>query len=1020
MCAQTVILTNALFSSDVIDDDLFAANALLTSNYLDEGGAYDRMLEQLDWSGLRFPGGMVNEAAFAPGADFVERFFDVTVPSGLADDGSDRIVTAPAMFDYAGRNDLTFHFTLPTKQYLADEIDEDGNRVPSLFGEYRLLDRTDEIIRGVYGEINIESFEIGNEFWGAFERISPEEYGLLVNNLATGLQALFDVYQMEQGGTDAWQQPLIAAQVAPGWLHGANDEIADQLSLDARSAIDAVITHYYPTSYLSAGNRQSHFDHLDEWQNLEGVDQELEYFVSEWNMQNGSETGLVQASGVLETFTTMLERGVDYAAIWGTQYYFLGSRLAVLEDDPDAPGGRDYTLTATGELYRMMSEDLRGLRLLDLDTPAGLRNAINVPQDERDPQDAEQLVMHAFANADTTIVFLSSRSEIPIEVTVDPGSLVGDYHHVWAEVLGVIDDPTTSRDEGDPFSRLAEPYIETFHQSQLSGPDGLTLTLDPYEIVQLEFTTGDIGVEMSGHDYVVDPEADYDDNLTGTMFDDTISGHSGADTLRGNGGDDILSGGAGDDFLGGWMGDDLLDGGAGDDTLIGGEGNDTLIARGGTNDLRGTEGVDQFIVDPTGQTRIFDFDIDAGEGLSFLDIYDLPDEVTERTRTDGDDLVIGHDDGGETRLVGLGGRAEDLGAALSDFQPDADVAPLVEALTTPPPDGSIAPDPDPEPQPETPPEITREELNDFLQLDDPQEVAEFIGSLTPEEEASLLDQVNVNALALTQTIGLWGAVVNNLSDEGYERVIDEVDPEILDLRIARITAETYANRDEVTTVAPDDPIGRSLLDTGEEVRIDLFLALSDSNLELLEELYAASNPDQPPLDAQQILQLDPDDIEARRQELLTSDEIPEFARFLKPGAYNKDYLTRDEDDDDDLPVPPLPPDEDDEPPLPPEDDDPVTGGGGGGGCFVATCAYGDYDHPDVVFLRLYRDLELAANRPGRAFIRVYYIVGPWLAAAITPFPLLRAWTRRALARCVASMQRRRMVRAGSNKCKPMM
>lgn len=485
MCAQTIVLTSATFTGSVIDEDLFAANLLFTSNYLDEGGAYDRMLEQVGGTGLRLPGGTVTEALFEPGSDFVERFFDVSRPSGLSDDGSDRIVTTPAAFDYAIRNDLTFHFTLPTKQYLTDTVGEDGNRLPSQFGLYRLLDRTDEMIRGTYGEINIEAIEIGNEFWGELDRTTPEEYGLLVNDVSIGLQALFDLYEEERGGPDAWVQPLIAAQAAPGWLDGGNTGIFDQMTLASRQAVDAAITHYYPTSYLSAGNRQLHFDRLDEWQTLEGVDHELEFFVSEWNMKNGSDTGLVQASGLLETFRTMVERGVDYAAIWGTQYYALGSRLAVLEDDPDAPGGRDYTLTATGEVFRMMSEDLQGLRLLDLDTPPELRNAIDVPQDERTPETAEQLVMHAFANADTTIVFLSSRSEIPIEITVDPGTLVQDYHHVWAEVLGVIDDPATAIDEGDPFSRLAEPYIETLNQFELTGPDGLTLTLDPYEIVQL-------------------------------------------------------------------------------------------------------------------------------------------------------------------------------------------------------------------------------------------------------------------------------------------------------------------------------------------------------------------------------------------------------------------------------------------------------------------------------------------------------------------------------------------------------
>lgn len=980
---------NAPVSGDVIDGDLFAANANFTDNYLDAGGAYDRMLQELDWTGLRFPGGTITESLFAPGSDFVERFFDVTRPSGLAEDGSDRIVTVPAAFDYVAQNDLSFDFTLPSKQYLTDEVDDEGNRVPSQFGLYRLLDRTDQMIRGNYGEIDIQSFEIGNEFWYPENSITAEEYGLLANDLSVGLQALFDVYEEERGGPDAWEQPLIAVQAAPGWLQAGNQPIFDEMTLAARGAVDSAITHFYPGSYTGAGSRAAHFDRLDEWQDLEGVDQDLAYFVSEWNMQNGSDTGLVQASGVLEAMRTMIERNVDFAAVWGTQYYNLGSRLAALEDDPDAPGGRDYTLTASGELFRMMSEDLKGLQLLDLDTPPDLRNAIDVPQEDRTPAQAEQLVMHAFADADTTVVFISSRSDIAIDVTVDPAELVPDYHHVWGQQLGVIDDPATgARDEGDPFSQFAEPYIQTHDQSALTGPDGLSVTLQPYEILQLEFTTGETGVEMSGHDYVVDPAADYDDDLQGTNFDDMISGEAGDDTLRGHAGDDSMSGGAGDDFLGGWVGDDLLDGGAGDDTLIGGAGADTLIAREGVNELRGTDGTDQFIVDPAGETQIFDFGMDGGEGLSFLDIYDTPQDVLDRAATEGEDLIVNHDAGGQTRLVGLGGREDDLAGVLTDFQPEAPVGALVDQINTPPPDGSVQPDPGSAPDDGPTPPITRDEINELLSFQQPEEVAEFLRALTPEEEDSLLDQINGNALALSNSVGLWGAFVNNLSDEGFARLMDEVDDTILDMRLARITAETYANGAE-TSVEGGDPIGRSLSETGEEVRLDLYLALSDADRDLLEQLWGESNPDRPDLSAAEILQLDPVDVEDRRAELQATDEKPLFAEFLLPDTYDKDYLAQQ-----------IPEDDEDDDPAPSPD-------GGGGGCFVATCAYGDEDHADVIFLRLYRDLELSGHAPGRAFISAYYRLGPWLAAAIAPFPWLRRLARGALAALVRAMRSRR-------------
>lgn len=384
MYSRTVLLSEAGYKSDVVEDDHFEANAIYTRDYLDPGGPFDRMFADMGWSGLRFPGGTVTEENFAPGSGIVERLFDVSRPSGLSDDGAPRIVTTPAMFSYAIDKGIAVDFTLPTDNYFSDETDEDGFRIPSTFGLYRILDRVDEMVRGDYGHAFIEKFEIGNEFWYKNERQTPEEYGHIVEHLASGMQSLFDLYQAEQADDSAWVMPEISVQSAPGWRPQGNEAIFDQLSLSSRAAIDAVSTHYYPSSYTVATDRQVHFDRLDDWQKLEGVDKELSYYVSEWNMATSTETdtGLAQASGMLETMRVMLERGIDHAAIWGTQYYNLRTRLAELENDPDAPGGKDYSLTPAGEIYRMMSSSIRGLRVLDLDTDSSLRDALEALADD--------------------------------------------------------------------------------------------------------------------------------------------------------------------------------------------------------------------------------------------------------------------------------------------------------------------------------------------------------------------------------------------------------------------------------------------------------------------------------------------------------------------------------------------------------------------------------------------------------------------------------------------------------------
>lgn len=67
----------------------------------------------------------------------------------------------------------------------------------------------------------------------------------------------------------------------------------------------------------------------------------------------------------------------------------------------------------------------------------------------------------------------------------------------------------------------------------------------------------------------------------------------------------------------------------------------------------------------------------------------------------------------------------------------------------------------------------------------------------------------------------------------------------------------------------------------------------------------------------------------------------------------------------------------------------------GGYCFVATAAYGDYDHPFVVVLRDFRDNTLARFGLGRWLIRTYYDLSPPLADFIREHTAAR-WTAKVL------------------------
>ena len=69
------------------------------------------------------------------------------------------------------------------------------------------------------------------------------------------------------------------------------------------------------------------------------------------------------------------------------------------------------------------------------------------------------------------------------------------------------------------------------------------------------------------------------------------------------------------------------------------------------------------------------------------------------------------------------------------------------------------------------------------------------------------------------------------------------------------------------------------------------------------------------------------------------------------------------------------------------------GGDGGGGCFIAAVAYGSELAPEVSTLRAFRNQYLLTNRPGRAFVSLYYALSPPLAQFISRHKGLQTMAR---------------------------
>ena len=66
------------------------------------------------------------------------------------------------------------------------------------------------------------------------------------------------------------------------------------------------------------------------------------------------------------------------------------------------------------------------------------------------------------------------------------------------------------------------------------------------------------------------------------------------------------------------------------------------------------------------------------------------------------------------------------------------------------------------------------------------------------------------------------------------------------------------------------------------------------------------------------------------------------------------------------------------------------------GCYIATMVYGDYDHPQVLAFRRFRDNRLLTNIPGRIFVKLYYWVSPKLVKVLHNHKHINAGIRRIL------------------------
>lgn len=951
-----------------ITEDHFGANSVVTANFALEGGPYDSASQALGITHIRYPGGTVTEERIDPNSETWTQLLTSDDDYIALSDGQ-RVQTLKSMLEYAGDNNLQVTLVLPTA-FLLSEGDT-GFRVPDTNAINQMLTSLEDALREIPDAARIATIEVGNEYYYR-NRMTADEYGMLADDIVVKLDAMLQRLENDLEDETGFQSPDIAVQAGAGWRRGDNETILELLSSDAKEAIDAVVMHYYPRTLEAVPNFDRAFGEMDDWR-ADPLLADVDFYVSEWNIQNTdvSDNGLLHAGSLVAAFEEMLLEGVDMASIWGTQYRSMDTRLSTLStrDTGDARAQSiDTDLTAAGEVFRVMSSTLSGLRPLDVDTDSYLTEIRGT-----DGADASSNVLVTdFGDDSRYVSFISNRlTDRSVHLHLDLEDYFGTGAYVSLRIITAVDDPSTlTRDESDPSHAKVEPDVDFLYTGPIGDhPD--SIEVPEGAIVILEVWLDPEGVLLEGQHPISDEIfIDYSDDISGSVGNDTILGHSGNDSLngedgydivlggsgndtvlggqgedvlRGDGGadrlfggsqSDILLGGHGDDVLEGGQGSDLLIDGAGNDILRGGSEGDVLVSHEGQNTLMGGTGSDYFKIGGAQHTFIGDFNQEEGDRIDVSSHFDDADSL----RSSLESLIS---DGNEARFVTL-----QLGEESN--------------LTF---------------------EYTGQDLDKLMSSFLVGDQSDFL-----ENSAAILNQMSLFQTA-TFSSGLDTESLNLfLGDGEAERWFEALSEKSAAGFVLGLDAE------EIQDLA---------LELGDEAVLGIVKGLDDTDLR--EFIATASRPQLEAL----LSDVPSDGMNAWYQELsgLLKQEIFDALQgTLLPKPDIDDIEDEEElpddsgiddggDDDGDDPVLPVVPVPEDEVPA---DEDDNAEAETAGDCYIATVAYAGMDHPVVWMLRWYRDTILRRTWIGRRVVALYWLVGPILARRLSKEPISRAVARAAL------------------------
>ncbi|PRY81231.1 hypothetical protein CLV76_102193 [Marivita geojedonensis] len=479
------------FMGSEASQGLFGANVLATRSSLEQGGDYDRLIEELGVGSFRYPGGSLTE-----------RYFDITNPNASLvtdrDTGEMRdFIPLNEALSYAGAEGLSVTVVIPTRNLLSTTADANGDRFAAI-DEDALRGFVRDVVSGVHGSAEIEAFELGNEYWGSGQMTSVE-YGRLASEMAVivndELNALnsdadiivqsganFDYARLnEQFSGDMTGADILAALNAShglnldadslyssgevNWTNVANEMILSEFDTEAeRSAVDQVAVHVYSRGQVTESQRSFFLNNTDEtWG--EQIP-EAQIAVTEWNtagntgsLDRNSDYGLHQSHEMINIMEEFLRYDVETAHVW-----------PLIQNTPNTLSVDDgqADLTPGGAIFSMMQEALPGKTAIDLTPESGADTEV----------EEDGIALHGFWEPDELLFYVAATEEGGADTSVDFSGLVSEAGRVEITVLGVT--------EGDPIgANTSTVEIEALDPASVMAGTTLSVQMDQGEIMQV-------------------------------------------------------------------------------------------------------------------------------------------------------------------------------------------------------------------------------------------------------------------------------------------------------------------------------------------------------------------------------------------------------------------------------------------------------------------------------------------------------------------------------------------------------